>query len=146
MGLEIQKKKDGTLKSKWWYGRFEAAGKTKCLNLGIEIKGRVPETLRQTGDVPFERSRVQAQVKLEELIREAKSHKAAEKHLQDLYELKAGSALHNAPLTEMESIWDNIPTTKTRSKQWVETQHSALKAFREFLSQSSTRILPPCRR
>ena len=133
MGLEIQKKKDGTLKSKWWYGRFEAGGKTKCLNLGIEIKGRASETLRQPGDVPFERSRVQAQVKLDELIREAKSHKAAEKHLQELYELKAGDPLHNAPLAELESIWDNLPAKKARSARWVETQHGSLKAFREFI-------------
>jgi integrase len=140
MGLEITRKKDGTLRSNWWYGRFEINGQTKCVSLDVEIKGRIPATLREIGDPLFERSRAQAQVKLDELIREARSHKAAERHLQDLYELKAGSALHNAPLTEMESIWDNIPTKKTRSKQWVETQHSALKAFREFVTKQHPHV------
>ena len=90
MGLEIQKKKDGTLRSKWWYGRFEVNGTSKYVNLDIMIQGRIPSTLREIGNPVFERLRAQAQVKLDELIREARSHKAAEKHLQDLYELKAG--------------------------------------------------------
>ncbi|VGO20977.1 hypothetical protein SCARR_03046 [Pontiella sulfatireligans] len=28
MGLEIARKKDRALKSKWWYGRFEINGKS----------------------------------------------------------------------------------------------------------------------
>jgi integrase len=134
MSLEIQKRKDGTLKSKYWYGRYAVNGQRKVVNLNIEVKGRVPATLRDEGDIAFERSRVLAQVKLDELIREARSHKAAEKHLQDLYELKAGDALHNAPLTELEIVWDNIPVKKTRSEQWVKVQHTSLKKFREFVT------------
>lgn len=42
LAFEIQKKKDGTLRLNWWYGRFEINGKTKCLNLGIGIKGWAP--------------------------------------------------------------------------------------------------------
>lgn len=53
MGLEITRKKDGTLRSKYWYGRFEVNGTSKYLNLGVEIKGRLPETLRDTGDPRF---------------------------------------------------------------------------------------------
>jgi hypothetical protein len=79
MGLEIQKKKDGTLRSCWWYGRFEVNGKKKYVNLGVEIKGEVPPTLRKTGDLPFERSRTLAQVKLDSLIFEARSKKNCRK-------------------------------------------------------------------
>jgi len=133
MALEIQKKKDGSLRSKWWYGRFEVNGIKKFVNLGIEIRGKLPKTLRKLGNPLFERSRAQAQVKLEELVREARSHKAAEKHLQDLYELKAGEELQNTPLTELETIWDNLPSKKTRSEKWAKTQHGSLNAFREFI-------------
>jgi integrase len=140
MGLEITRKKDGTLRSKYWYGRFEVNGQSKTVSLNVEIKGQVPASLRETGDPRFERSRAQAQVKLDELIREARSHKAAEKHLQDLYELKAGDALHNAPLTELETIWDNIPVKKARSEQWVKTQHGALKKFREFVTKQHPHV------
>ena len=37
MGLEIQRKKDGTLRSKWWYGRFVVNGKSSVVNLAIEV-------------------------------------------------------------------------------------------------------------
>lgn len=40
MGLEIQKKKDGSLKSNWGYGRFEVDGKSHYVNLGIEARYR----------------------------------------------------------------------------------------------------------
>jgi len=50
MGLEIQRKKDGTLRSKWWYGRFAAKGKSSVVNLGVEVKGSIPESLKRRGD------------------------------------------------------------------------------------------------
>ncbi len=93
MGLEIQKKKDGSLKSNWWYGRFMVNGENHVINLGVEIKGKVPKTLRKQGDMAFECSRTLAASKLQDMIHEAKSHKTAEKHLQELYELKAGEKL-----------------------------------------------------
>lgn len=140
MALEIVRKKDKTLKSKWWYGRFEVNGKTKCVNLGIEIRGEVPPSLRKIGDPLFERSRAQAQVKLDGLVQEARSHKAAEKHLQELYELKSGDALANTPLSGMENVWDNLPSKKTRSKTWTQTQHNSLKAFRKFVTDNHPQV------
>lgn len=140
MGLEITRKKDGSLRSKWWYGRFEVNGKTKCVNLDVEIKGRVPKTLRKIGNPLFERSRAQAQVKLDGLVREARSQKVAEKHLEDLYELKSGAELQYAQLTELEMLWDQQPTKKSRSTQWIKNQHSSLKAFREHIQKSHPSI------
>jgi len=84
MGLEIQKNKDGSLKSNWWYGRFEVDGKSHFVNLGIEVKGRVPATLRKTGDTAFECSRTLAAAKIKELIVQSRSRKTAAHHLQEL--------------------------------------------------------------
>ena len=39
MGLEITRKKDGTLRSKYWYGRFEVNGQTKR---GRTVQNRGP--------------------------------------------------------------------------------------------------------
>ncbi len=91
MSLEMQKKKDGSLRSKWWYGRFTVNSKSSFVNLGVEIKGTAPESLKQRGDDAFEHSRMKAQVKLEGLIAEASRHKSAEQHLEKLYELKGGT-------------------------------------------------------
>ena len=50
MGLEINRKKDSSLRSHWWSGRFEVDGKRHTVNLGVKIEGRVPKTLKQVGD------------------------------------------------------------------------------------------------
>ena len=135
MGLEIQKKKDGSLKSNWWYGRFEANGKNHCVNLGVEIKGRIPKTLRKQGDMAFECSRTLAAAKLEELKKDARSKKAASQHLQELYKIKSGEDVAQVELKNIEQVWRNLPQRKKRSELWEKNQCSTLKKFREFLEQ-----------
>ncbi len=133
MGLEITRKKDGSLRSKWWYGRFAVNGKNQCVNLGIEIKGRVPSTLRELGNPMFERSRAQAQAKLDLLIEEARSIRTAESHLEKLYEIKAGTPLEQVPLEDLEREYDMLPSKKGRSTQWIKTQHAVLRHFRDYI-------------
>ncbi|MDF7824132.1 tyrosine-type recombinase/integrase [Pontiellaceae bacterium B12227] len=135
MGLEITRKKDGSLRSKWWYGRFTMNGKNTTINLGVEIKGRVPNTLRKVGDLAFERSRTQAQVKLDGLISEAHSQKNAEKHLEELYALKSGSSIEQIPLVGIESCWLNLPSRKRRTELWEKNQCTTLRKFREFIGE-----------
>jgi hypothetical protein len=45
MLLEIQRGK-----SSWWYGRVEANGKYYSKNLGVEVRGRIPASLKELGD------------------------------------------------------------------------------------------------
>ena len=47
MGLEITRNQDGSPRSKWWYGNFTVGGERKYVNLGIEICGRVPASLKE---------------------------------------------------------------------------------------------------
>lgn len=133
MGLEITRKKDGTLRSKWGYGRFTANGKSTCVNLGVEIKGRIPDTLRDQGDSAFEYSRMRAKVKLDELKVEAHSRKAAAHHLEELYEIKAGEGIEQVPLTEMEMRWEFLPAKKSRTEQATKAQKTNIRQFREFM-------------
>ena len=65
MGMEITRRKNGSLRSKWWYGNFTVDGKRHYINLGIEIEGNIPESLKELGDMPFERSRMKAHLKLD---------------------------------------------------------------------------------
>ncbi len=129
MSLEIQRKKDGTLRSKWWYGRFAVNGKSSVVNLGVEIKGAVPGSLKIRGDNAYEHSRMKAYVKLEDLIAEANSRKSAEHHLEKLYELKAGADLKEVPVSEIAARWIALPTRKKRTKHWDKTQCSRLDKF-----------------
>ena len=133
MGVEITRKKDGSLSSNWWYGRFKVNGKSKCINLGIKIEGRVPGSLKETGDTAFERSRIRAQLKLDELKKEAHSQKAAEQHLRELYEVKAGGSIDQVSLEEMEARWEMLPAKRNRSAQQVKIQKANLRDFRKFI-------------
>ena len=127
MALEIIRKKDRSLKSKWWYGRFAVNGETKCMNLGIEIAGKVPKSLRQTGDTAFERSRMRAQLKLEELKKEAVSQKSAEQHLRKLYEIKAGGNINQVTLSEMEDYWELLPAKRKRGAPQIKVQKANIR-------------------
>jgi integrase len=135
MGLEITRKKDGSLRSKWWYGRFKINGKSTCVNLGIEIKGKVPKTLKERGEAAFEHSRMKAQVKLEELRSEAHSRKSAAHHLEELYEIKNGAGIEQIPLTEMEMRWAFLPAKKSRTAQATKAQKANIRQFREFINE-----------
>jgi len=133
MGLEITRRKNGSIRSKWWYGNFTVDGKRHYINLGIEIAGKIPKSLKQVSDVPFERSRMRAQLKLDELKTEARSRKTATHHLQELYEIKAGEDVAQIPLTELESNWEVLPAKRKRSDQQVKNQKANIRKFREFI-------------
>jgi len=133
MGLEIQRRKDGTLRSKWWYGRFEVNGSLKCINLGVKISGDIPKLLCQRGDDTFESSRLKAQFKLDQLKQDATSRKTAAHHLQELYEIKSGEEMSQIPLTDLEEQWELLPAKRKRADQKLKAQRAHIKQFRAFI-------------
>ncbi|VGO23139.1 tyrosine-type recombinase/integrase [Pontiella sulfatireligans] len=135
MGLELKRTANKTLRSKWWYGRYTFNGKRQFINLGVEVRGTPPDSLRQTGNAAFEHSRLTAKVKLDGLISEAHSHKNAEKHLEELYALKSGSSIEQIPLVDIESCWLNLPSRKRRTELWEKNQCTTLRKFREFIGE-----------
>jgi len=136
MGLQITRRKDGAIRSKWWYGDFTVGGKRHFTNLGIEIEGAIPASLKEVSDVPFERSRMKAQLKLDGLKKEACSQKTAEKHLKELYELKAGEAIDQIAIEEIDDKRFILPARKKRSLGQEKHQLNALKNFREYIQQN----------
>jgi integrase len=58
-------------------------GRRYCVNLGVEIGGNIPASLRDFGDIIFERGRVRAQEKLEAIVRE-------EEQLRRIFEITNG--------------------------------------------------------
>ena len=89
MPLELRKDRNGKIRNHW-YGRYEANGKRYCVNLGVEIRGKIPASLKQFGDIAFERSRAEAQLKLKHLIEEVHSTKNASDLLKCAYEISQG--------------------------------------------------------
>jgi integrase len=136
MGLELRRDADHNLRSKWWYGRYTVNGKRRFINLDVEVQGKPPADIRQTGSTAFECSRALAQTKLNELIRDATSHKSAEKHLQELYELKAGKSIERVPVADISAHWLLIPIRRERSASWERTQCSTLKDFSSYIKNN----------
>ena len=135
MGLELRRDKKHNLHSKWWYGRYMVNGKRHCINLGVEVKGKVPKDLRKQGDMAFECSRTLAAAKLKELMSEASSTKTASHHLQELYEIKAGEDVQQVVLKDIEQVWRNLPQRRKRSALWEKNQCGTLRKFRKFLEK-----------
>ena len=98
MPLELRKDRNGKIRNHW-YGRYEANGKRYCVNLGVEVRGKIPTSLKQFGDIAFERSRAEAQLKLKHLIEEAHSTKNASDLLKRAYEISQG--------VKVKEIWRN---------------------------------------
>ncbi|QHI69875.1 tyrosine-type recombinase/integrase [Tichowtungia aerotolerans] len=135
MGLQITRRKDGSIRSKWWYGDFIIDGKRHFTNLGVAIEGTIPASLKEVSDVPFERSRMKAQLKLDELKADARSTKSASHHLQELYEIKAGEDVRQVELKDIEQVWKNLPQRRKRSALWEKNQCGTLRKFREFIEK-----------
>ena len=133
MGLELKRDKNHNLRAKWWYGRYMINGQRHFINLGVEVKGTVPKSLRKQGNTAFECSRTLAAAKLRVLISEATSKKTAAHHLQELYEIKAGEDVSQIPLTELESNWEVLPAKRRRSAPQVKNQKTNIRQFREFI-------------
>ncbi len=133
MGLELRRDKKHNLRSKWWYGRYMINGKRHFINLNVEVKGKVPKNIRKQGDMAFECSRTLASARLKELVAEAHNHKAAEKHLQELYEIKSGESVEKVPVSEITARWVALPTRKKRTEKWEKEQCGRLTRFSDYI-------------
>ena len=100
MPLELRKDRNGKIRNHW-YGRYEANGKRYCVNLGVEVRGKIPTSLKQFGDIAFERSRAEAQLKLKHLIEEVHSTKNASDLLKRAYEISQGVKVKEVPLDDL---------------------------------------------
>lgn len=109
MPLEIRRKHDGSLKSKYWYGAYAVNGKRHVSNLGVEIAGVPPVSLRDFGDAAFERSRGEAKKELEKTVAQARGAKSAEALVQELHEIKYGAKIQAYPVADLVVAWERMP-------------------------------------
>ena len=117
MSLEIRRKSDGTLKSKYWYGAFMVDGKRHVKNLGVQIAGTPPASLRKDGDAAFERSRGEAKRTFEQAVAGARSSKSSEAMLQELHEIKYGAKVESFPITDLVKAWESMPKKRRETER-----------------------------
>ncbi len=135
MALEIQKGR-----SKWWYGRVTVNGADVVKNLGVQIKGVPPRTLREQGDAAFERSRTKAQVALEKLQYDLKAKSTAEELVQTIHELRTGSRVSSILLDDIATQWKQLPRRRPLSERYVAQAESWIDRFVEFVKKSNPAI------
>lgn len=119
----------------FWYGRFEVNGNRQCLNLGVKVRGIPPASLslKDLGDMDFERSRETARVKLESVIEEARTKQGSVRLVEKLYEIKVGEAIKTVLLDDLPLEWGKIPRKKKLDDRYFSQCQSILKRFAEFV-------------
>ncbi|MGC4074880.1 MAG: tyrosine-type recombinase/integrase [Nibricoccus sp.] len=129
MPLELQRGR-----SKWWYGRFEVNGRNLCKNLGVEVKGAIPPSLTDQGDLAFECSRAKAQAALEKLQLDAKKRSTAEELVQAIHEIRTGSRIGSIPLDEGAIRWKALPRRRPLSARYIKQAESWMSDFVTFVN------------
>lgn len=142
MPLELRRKADGTLKSKWWYGAYEINGKRYVKNLGVKILGTPPQFLKNQGDLSFELSRGRALAKLEQLIADARSTKSSEAIAQNLHEIKYGAKIESVPVKDLVAAWDRMPKKqRTLHPRYIQAVHATINRFISYMSDKHPAIV-----
>ena len=140
MPLELRIEKNGRVRP-FWYGRFEINGHRQCLNLGVKVKGTPPASLslKDEGDLDFERSRVAARAKLDSVIEEARTKQGSVRLVEKLYEIKTGEAIKTVLLENLFQEWAKIPRRRKLNERYSSQCQSTLKRFAEFVRSENVR-------
>jgi len=137
MPLELRIEKRGQTRCvrPFWYGRFEVNGDRQCLNLGVKVRGVPPPSLslKDLGDMDFERSREIARVKLDGVIEEARTKQGSVRLVEKLYEIKVGETIKTVLLKDLHSEWEKIPRKKKLDDRYSSQCQSVLKRFAVFV-------------
>jgi len=143
MSLELRIEKKGRVRRvrPFWYGRFEINGDRQCLNLGIKIKGTPPPSLslKDEGNMDFERSRVVAQTKLDSVIEEARTKQGSVRLVEKLYEIKTGEVIRTVLLENLFQEWAKIPRRRKLDERYSSQCQSTLKRFAAFVRSENTK-------
>src|ERR1700722_15577944 len=145
MPLELRIEKRGKSRSvrSFWYGRFEINGNRQCLNLSVKVRGTPPASLslKDLGDMDFERSRETARVKLESVIEEARTKQGSMRLVEKLYEIKVGETIKTVLLDNLHSEWGTIPRKKKLDDRYSSQCQSILKRFAKFVRSENPKAM-----
>ena len=142
MPIELRTQRDGRFR-KTWYGRYEVNGRLHYVNLGVKITGQPPvsRSLKDEGDVPFERSRATAQAALDAHLAEIRSKQGATHLVEKIYEIKTGEQIKSVKLDDLCTEWARIPRRRKPNARYAAQCQSALGKFVTFVkAQNSTAV------
>jgi integrase len=121
--------------SKWWYARPVIRGKRIFVNLGVEVRGRRPASLRELGDRDFEESRRAAQAVYTSRYGGNISHNEAAEYHRKMYLLLTGVDLVRRDvvlLKDMADAWENRLSRRSRNPRYLSRARLAISEFVEY--------------
>jgi len=124
-------------RSKWWYGRVAIGERRILKNLAVEVRGNVPPTLTELGDMAFERTRAKAQAALEKLQLDLKKRSSAEELVQTIHEIRTGSRVCSIPLAEIGARWCAVLRRRPLSASYQKQKVSCIERFIRFAKKTS---------
>jgi hypothetical protein len=141
MPLELRIEKNGRVRP-IWYGRFEVNGQRQYVNLGVKVKGTPPPSLslKDEGDMDFERSRAVARERLGGVIEEARSKQGTVRLVEKLYEIKVGEPIKTVLLENLPEEWVKIPRKRKLDERYSSQCQSTLKRFAEFARSENVKV------
>ena len=120
--------------SKWWYGRWTEHGKVVVQNLDVEVVGRRPSPQDGSVDRRFEKSRADAQAKLDRLARESLTRKRVEDLAQVVHVARTGHRIGTIPLTGLHDAWIALPRRHGQlGNTYITIAKGVFRRFAEFM-------------
>ncbi|OIQ90079.1 tyrosine recombinase XerC [mine drainage metagenome] len=119
-------------RSNYFYARIQAGGKRLFFSLRVKIEGHPPASLKEEGDIIFERSRARAQAKLERISEELTSRATREELAQRVLEARTGSRLLTMAIRDLPERWQEIPRSRPLSARYVADKVATLRRFVAF--------------
>jgi len=118
--------------SKWWYARYKVNGKERVSNLQVAVEGERPSSLREDGDRRFEKSRIIAQAKLDDLIERINRTRTREESAQAVHVARYGERVASYCFDDLSERWLKAPRKSPISDSRRKLGVSRLKQFADY--------------
>lgn len=140
----IKWNKDGTHRP-YWYMRYRVSSGTpfKEKQLPVKIKGTPPasKSIKDLGDVAYEKSKALAEAKAAEFMEDRKEKGTSLKLNKALYQEKTGEAPSYPRLDELPSLWASIARERTPNEKRMKCNATVFKRFADFCAVDGIKYL-----
>lgn len=116
-------------------------GRYICQNLGVLIRGTIPEKLTDPGDEAFERSRFMAKAAMDKFLASLDERASEEELIQKVHKIRTGSRIQSLALDEMFQKWKALPRRRQSSERYISTLASTYVRFRDFLRRAYPNVV-----
>lgn len=140
MTLQLRRKKDGSLASRYWYADFRVRGQRRIVALKVPVEGKLPDREGKGGDADFYKSKGKAQHVHDETVRDAHTKAGADKLVERVLELKTGERFKSVPLSKLPKAWEAIPRKREPKPEHVENRLAILGRFVKYVQKHHPKV------